>query len=198
MPRRALRVLWLAGLALAGVVAGHAIAYTIALPDPEARSALLATTGHGYWRAAVAAGLSAGLCSAAAFLAHRARDAARSSVSASGLPPWLAPRLAAVQIGLFVAIELAERLGAGSPLHGLVSHGLLWRGVLGQVLVAAVATLILRWLAHLAEFVGRLVAGGRRPHRRLVRFPRPASDAPASGSDWAALGARAPPVLRVS
>ncbi len=44
---------WIAALALSGVVAGHAVAYYLAVPGAGQRNALLARSGHSHWSIAV-------------------------------------------------------------------------------------------------------------------------------------------------
>ena len=71
--RRVAHRLPLTGVAVAGAVVGHMVAYVLAVPAPTERVALLGATGHAYWTAAIAAALVLGLTSLAATLGRRFR-----------------------------------------------------------------------------------------------------------------------------
>ena len=58
-PRTADR-LPLTGVAVAGAVVGHMVAYLLAVPEPTVRVALLGATGHAYWTQAIAAAACSG------------------------------------------------------------------------------------------------------------------------------------------
>ena len=169
--------LLLAGMALGGVVAGHAVAYIAAIPSPAARHHVLAETGHGYWRVAVAAALGASLFAAGSIALRHARAGAEGRARRADVCRWLAPRLAAVQILLFLAAEATERVVAGVPLAECLHEGLLLWGPLAQVLVALLATVLLGWLARAAALVGRLLARPPRPVLEVRQLPRPVVDA---------------------
>src|SRR2546421_4616044 len=64
---RGSRLRILLGVAMAGVVVGHSLAYFAALPNASARAELLARTGHSYWTGAVLLALAV---SAVAFARH--------------------------------------------------------------------------------------------------------------------------------
>ena len=74
---RASRLRILLGVAMAGVVVGHSLAYFTALPNAGARAELLARTGHSYWTGAVLLALAV---SAVAFARH-IRDHVRSPLT---------------------------------------------------------------------------------------------------------------------
>ncbi len=126
------------GLALAGLVGGHALGYLIAVPDAHHRAALLVGTGHAYlpsasW-AAVVCGLAALVAGVASGYFNRGpgraewRSVARSVVS--------------MQAGAFVLVEVVERLASGSSLTTL-SPSLLLVGIAVQVLVGLVVAVVL-------------------------------------------------------
>src|SRR5829696_9425508 len=71
------RRLPLAGAAVAGAVAGHGLAYALAVPAPGRRLAVLAGSGHAYWSAAIAAAIVLGLASLGATLARSFRAGLR-------------------------------------------------------------------------------------------------------------------------
>src|SRR5215211_2412445 len=72
------RRLPLAGAAVAGAVAGHGLAYALAVPEPGRRLAVLAGSGHTYWSAAIAAAIVLGLASLGATLARHFRAGLRT------------------------------------------------------------------------------------------------------------------------
>lgn len=126
----------------AGTLAGHAIAYAaVSSRDP---SELLAATGHRYLPVALVLVALVALAGTIVFVAGRLRDAAEVSLVAPAR--WLAVR----QVGLFVAVEFAERAISGAPLTAVNARGLLLWGVAAQVVVAALAALILRLLVRAA------------------------------------------------
>jgi hypothetical protein len=168
--------LLLAGMALGGVVAGHAVAYLAAIPSPAARHHVLAETGHGYWRVAVAAALGASLFAAGSVALRHVRAGAEGRARRADVCRWLAPRLAAVQVLVFLAAEATERVVAGVPLAEFLHEGLLLWGLVAQLLVALLATVVLGWLARAAVLVGRLLARPPRPARAVRQLPRPVVD----------------------
>jgi hypothetical protein len=166
--RRSARHLWLVATAWTGVVLGHAITYVLTVPQAAPRDALLASTGHSYWSAAVAAAIVLGLGSAAWDAARnflRGLDGGRKAAGRDTLA-GLALRLALLQSGIFVVQETLERLQAGSPLHGLVAQHILLVGIPLQILVALVGAALLVWLGRAAEAAGRIL--------RSTPIPRPA------------------------
>src|SRR5213083_2286297 len=79
--RRVAQRLPLTGVAVAGAVVGHMVAYVLAVPSPKVRVALLGTTGHAYWTAAIAAATVLGLASLATTLERRFRAGLASAPS---------------------------------------------------------------------------------------------------------------------
>jgi hypothetical protein len=59
--RRVADRLPLTGVAVAGAVIGHTLAYVVAVPHPGARLVLLVTTGHTYWSTAITVAVVCGL-----------------------------------------------------------------------------------------------------------------------------------------
>ena len=98
--RGMVRRLPLAGAADTGAVVGHTIAYALAAPGPGQRLALLLTSGHAYWSAAVAAAIVLGLASLGATLASHFRAGLRPGRHRAGEPfGRLGGRLALLQVG---------------------------------------------------------------------------------------------------
>lgn len=131
------RLISFGGLALAGLVGGHALGYAIALPDPLHRAAVIAETGHGYlpsvsW-SAVVCGLAALIAGVAAGYLH---------VGSSETLRRTGGRVVFMQITAFVLIEIVERLASGASL-GTLSPSLLVVGATVQLLVGLVVALLL-------------------------------------------------------
>jgi hypothetical protein len=169
-PRR----LMLACTAAAGIVAAHALDYLVVLPDDHLRRRTLALSGHGYLPRAVVIAISgailAALAAAALGLARgRGRD----------IPPLdyasAATRIAALQVGGFLTLEIVERLATGSRF-GHHSPALIAVGVGLQVFFSFVGALILRIVSCAAEAVARALAP-RPPARAPARLePTPRAD----------------------
>jgi hypothetical protein len=189
------RRLPLAGAAVAGAVAGHGLAYAVAVPQPGPRLALLAGSGHQYWSAAIAAAIVLGLGSLGTTLARSFRAGLRPGGRPAGEPLGrLAARLALLQVTIYLVQELIERLAAGVPLWGPVDGRLLLVGVGVQLLVAAVLALGLAWAGRVAEVAGRALRRrlAARPDLRPAR-PRPTAWVRPAILLAAGLGGRAPP-----
>jgi hypothetical protein len=193
--RRLAHRLPLTGVAVAGAVAGHMVAYVLAVPSPTVRVALLGATGHAYWTAAIAAAVVLGLASLAATLARRFRAGLGRTRPETGLSVGrLAAHLAGFQIAIYLVQETLERLEAGIPARALLDGRLLVTGVIVQTAIALVLAVLLTLAGRAAEAVGRAL---RRPARRQVRTGPLglAAEAVAWPSRLlaAGLGSRAPP-----
>jgi hypothetical protein len=187
----------LLGVAMAGVVVGHSLAYFTALPNASARAELLARTGHSYWHGAVLLALAV---SAVAFARH-IRDHVHFSLTEGAGQSYLlvASWLAVVQVSAYVIIELTERLASGYPLQQTFHSFLPLIGIGVQVLVACASTLLLRLLAKAAGALGRALAP-RLPASPSPRLWAPAGDPHALAQRllWAACRGRAPPPCRLA
>ena len=161
---------WILGAALAGVIAGHPLAYTIVAPHHGERAGLLALTGHSYWGLAVLAGLVLGLASLGVVVTRHLR-AGLYGASAT-LPGYLglAMRLSCLQVGIFTAIEALERVSAGQPLSTLMDADLLPVGLAVQLLIALVSSGLLRWRARAAEVLGSALKVASVPDPGVVAF----------------------------
>ena len=151
--RRSFRGFPVFGLAAAGVVLGHWLAYRILVPSEPARAQLLVATGHGYWVDVVRLAVACGLAGVGTlFVRHlAARDPEpRASFDAYAR---LTFRLAALQMVTFTAMESAERIVNHVPLAGLYTHHLFVMGLAVQFLVACCGALVLVGLSRAA---GRL------------------------------------------
>jgi hypothetical protein len=192
--RRPLRGFSLGGTAVAGVVVGHWLAYTIAVPDPRVRVEVLAETGHGYWVLAVKAAVVLGITAIVTFTLRRSYE--RAGGETSGPEPFssLVSRLAILQVLAFGAMEVTERVAAGVPVGSLLSHHVFALGVAVQLLVACAGAVMLRWFGRTAERICDLVLSIRLGRIGGARSPVPTDRvflpaAPLAG----AAGLRGPP-----
>lgn len=146
----------LLALTVAGVVAGHCIAYIL---DPAQAHA--AADHHRYWPIATMIGVAAGLAGTVWLLVPHVQ---RGGIPRPRVLP-VATRLAVLQIGLFLAIEMAERaVGGGEPM-ALVGTSLAWIGAAVQVAVALVVAVMARALVEMAEALGQSLRGSRAATR---------------------------------
>jgi len=137
---RLLRAGVVALIAPAGVMIGHALTYLLAVPDPAERAAVMAASGHQWWKLGTVVGpalAAAGLVVLIIAILRRPPDGGRFRRE---LGRWLLPRLAAGQLSLFLVIETAERAFVGDPVSGDLYHEIIEHGVLAQTVVALVVT----------------------------------------------------------
>jgi hypothetical protein len=154
----------LTGVAVAGAVVGHMVAYVLAVPSPTVRVALLGATGHAYWTAAIAAASVLGLASLAATLRRRFRAGLLAShpLPADRLGR-VAGQLAGFQLAIYLVQETLERLEVGIPAHALLDGRLLVTGVVVQSAIALVLAVLLTVVGRAAEAAGRALRP--RPRR---------------------------------
>jgi hypothetical protein len=163
--RRVAHRLPLTGVAVAGAVVGHMVAYVLAVPSPTVRVALLGATGHAYWTAAIAAAVVLGLASLAATLGRRFRAGLVSGPPQPGEHlARVAAQLAGFQVAIYLVQETLERLEVGIPAHTLLDGRLLVTGVVVQMAIAVVLAVLLTVVGRVAEAVGRAL----RPRPRRV------------------------------
>jgi len=118
----------LAGAGVAGAVAGHTLAYALYVPDPGTRPVVLASSGHTYWSAAVAAAMVLGLASIGATVSSHFRAGLEPGRLRADEPfARLAVRLALLQMTIYLVQEALERLAVGVPLNDAIDHRLLLR-----------------------------------------------------------------------
>jgi Flp pilus assembly pilin Flp len=142
-------------VAVGGVLAGHWLTYLVVRPDHHDRATLLDSTGHWYLAAAVELALLLALVAAAVVFLGR--------LSGGGDIPSLGSmvrRLAAFQLGAFVALEVVERAVAGA-FDGLIAVCLV--GAVMQLVVATTSAWLLRSLARAAESVASVLGRALRP-----------------------------------
>jgi hypothetical protein len=157
---------------VAAAVSGHAIVHLVAVLSPATQHTALAHTGHLQWPVAAVVALVASLYAAGSMALRCSWAGAGGRTLGADICGWLALRLAAAQLLLYMAGEAMEPVVAGVPLADLLHQGLLLWGFLAQLLVALLATLLLGWLARTAALVGRLMAGPPRLAPEVRRLPR--------------------------
>jgi hypothetical protein len=156
--------LCLGGVAAAGVVVAHVLAYALASPDASAHAELLEETGHELWPLTTAAATGAVAAALLGFVSERVQHAQRGFVSERvrraqrGSPRARlfvhgAPRLALLQSLGFVALEALERLLSGGEVAHLLSEPAVVIGLLLQVGVAVAAVGLLAFLARTIEIL---------------------------------------------
>lgn len=167
------RVAILAGLAVAGAQAGHLIAYQVRFG--AAAQQLQSSGAHAYFPTGVktALGLAALALLMSLLLIAVARAAARGvrvrTVESPSYLNLLAP-LFTVQLGLFVAQEVAEAVIAGTPVASAAAL-MLW-GTIGQLPAAALLAAALRRLwSRVEEAVGQLRAVAQAWRPMVVSAP---------------------------
>lgn len=146
-------------LALGGIVAGHALAYTLAYPIRAVRDAHLEQTGHDGFPLLLLAGL---LGSGAAILWLGVRSIRRSPSSPG------AGALLGLQVPAFAFLELAER---GFDVAAFGRDPAVVLGVLLQVVFAVVIAAIARGAVAVGRLLGRLAPRPARAPRPIVPPP---------------------------
>jgi len=147
------------------------LAYALAVPEGAARLALLLTTGHAYWSAAIAAGLVLGFVSLATTLLRHFRAGLLADRPRPDLPfGRLAAQLAGFQVAIYLVQEVLERVAVGAPLASFLEARLLGVGVVVQVAIAICLAILLRTVGAAAEAAGRAL---RQPLRRPAATTRP-------------------------
>ena len=190
------RRLPLAGAGVAGGVAGHTLAYALYVPDPGTRLAVLASSGHTYWSAAVAAAMVLGLVSIGTTVLSRFRAGLEPGHLGAGEPlARLAVRLTLLQMTIYLVQEALERLAVGVPLNDAVDGRLVLSGVVIQILVAVALAVLVTWVGRVAEVAGQAWRRRRRIRSEsLVARPRPAARVRPVLLLVPGLGGRAPPL----
>jgi len=192
--RRVAHRLPLTGVAVAGAVVGHMVAYVLAVPSPTVRVVLLGATGHAYWTAAIAAASVLGLAS----LATTVRRRFRAGLLAGHPQPgdrlgWVAGQLAGFQVAIYLVQETLERLEVGLPAHALLDRRLLVTGVAVQSVIALALAVLVTLAGRAAEAVGRALRWSPRHPEPIGRPLLALVGAWPSRLLAAGLGSRAPP-----
>ena len=164
-PRRLFSGAPTAGVAAAGVMVGHWLAYSVAFPQPQVRQAILIASGHGYWQTAVrlVVVLAVAALGVVVFRLIGDRDAIEADRTLAFAT--LVRRLILLQVAGFSAMEISERVVAGAPVTPMFSHALFAIGLLVQVVVAIVGALVLLSFARTVVATLRIL---RRPIARRL------------------------------
>jgi hypothetical protein len=193
--RRVLRGLPVFSAVVAGVLGGHWAAYALSF-DQGRRHEALASSGHAYLPLAAKFSVVLVLAAAGAVLLRHLDSARTGGPTRDADPFGLAARLCTLQLALFAAMEVTERLAASAPLEGLLHDHLLLLGVVTQLVCAAIGALALLLLHRAAA---RLVAEMRfrfrapRPDRLHGMLPARSQAIPAPLLLAGAGGLRGPP-----
>jgi hypothetical protein len=170
--------LWMGGIASAGVVLAHWLAYVLATPSALDRHELLQRTGHGAWAYVVALAVGVLVATVAGGLRERLRRG--RSYAPTAAVAWA--RLLAYQSLLFVALEAVERIVSGGTPLTLATEPVILIGLGIQVIVAGIGALALVGLDRAADALVRRLhtrhrvrsrSPRRRLDRRVILFSRP-------------------------
>jgi hypothetical protein len=179
------------GVATVGILAGHWLTYVLDVPHAQTRATELARTGHGYLPIA---GQLATVCMAFTLASLFLDRVTRPRAGRAPTTTALVARLAALQTGAFVAMELTERAVAGAGFADLLHGGLLPLGIALQLALAVVGAILLRLVLRAADLVAAAApARSALPDPASLTFGIPASPAHARSSVGGAVAARAPP-----
>lgn len=174
----------LAGVAMGGALLAHVLAYALVFADAAERRAHLAATGHGAF-APLAMPAVAMAGTALVVLGVRAT---RPEPLPGGLR--VAARLAAMQLAMFLLVEVAER---GFDLATAVGDPAVRVGLVLQCVVAAILAVVLGLYVRAV----RMVAWGRRVRPASPRHPfgpPVAERGPFARTGWSSASRRGPPL----
>jgi hypothetical protein len=158
----------IAGLAAAGAVATHEVAFRIGEPDPHARLELLQRTGHSYWALIVALGVAALVFGGFRFVSGMWAGTQRGpGLVATSI------RLAVLQVVGFAALEAVERGLSGGGVGHMLNENVFLIGIALQLVTALIGALL---LVLLGRAVAAIASALRRPVRRATNptLTRPA------------------------
>jgi hypothetical protein len=180
------------GVASGGLLLGHWLVYLIVRPDASVRGVLLAGTGHAYLGAVDRIVLVASLAAFATAFLGRITRAEYLDVSLGSMTA----RLAGLQVSAFVAMEIAERLAAGSSEGPLLHGPILPAGIVVQTGIAALGAVLIHLVREAADRAESLLGASPRLPRPASFWPSPPSSArPAHVAVPVAVG-RGPPSSR--
>jgi hypothetical protein len=175
-------------MATGAVVLGHQIAYLLAVPSGAERSSVLAGTGHAYLatttRLALLLAVAAGGGLFLRSLTRPGEEPARVALFRC---------LALVQAGMFVAMEVAERLATGAPIAGVFSHGILFLGIAVQLLLAYGLAVVVKLLSRANDVAARLGTASLPRPRPVITVPSQAGPFVPNDLHRGVAAPRAPP-----
>jgi hypothetical protein len=175
-------------MATGAVVLGHQIAYLLAVPSGTERSFVLAGTGHAYLPTTTRLALLLAVAAAGGLflrsLTRPAEEPARGPLFRS---------LALAQAGMFVAMEIAERLATGAPIAGVFTHGILFLGIAVQLLLAFGLAAVVKLLFRAHEAAAGIGATSLPRPRPVITFPAQADPFVPNDLHRGVAAPRAPP-----
>jgi hypothetical protein len=145
-------------VAVGGVLAGHWLTYLVVAPIAASRVAILHETGHAYIGMANDFALVAALAGMATMFVGQLTNPAPA-----GLLEGITGRVVRFQVSAFVALEVLERLTAGSPLAELIHTGILPIGIAAQVGIGYLAARAIRSLMRTADRVAEALGRAAVP-----------------------------------
>ena len=125
-------------LALAGLLAGHAISFFVVAPDPHERAELLAVTGHSQHGAFATLALAAAVAGLIGIVMQRVRSRCETAPGVSRTR--VATLLWAAQTAGFVLLETWERGHGVAGVLDLAGEPAFLIGLLAQLAVALAGT----------------------------------------------------------
>lgn len=183
--------LWLALLALGGLLAGHLASYFVVAPDAHERAELLAVTGHAAHGPFATLALAASFAALIGIFSQRLR--ARRDRGALALSrPRLAAVLWTVQTAGFVALEAWERGHGPAGVVELLGEPAFVAGLVAQLVVALVATAVVLLVRATADAILRLLVRRDDAVAAVVPFAR-TEPRPRTSVARAAWNLRGPP-----
>jgi hypothetical protein len=176
-------------IAVGGVLVGHWLTYMAVAPIAGSRTTILHQTGHSYLGLANDLALVAVLAAMASmFIAQL------TTPEPAGYLLGITGRVVRFQVCAFIALEVLERVTAGSPLSELIRSGILPIGIAAQLAIGFLAAFAIRWLLRTADRVAAALGRAGTPARRDL--PRPLLPEPVFVPDFrqlSAAGVRGPP-----
>ncbi len=152
-----------AAVAVGGVLIGHWLTYLAVAPIAGSRATILHQTGHSYL------GLANDLALVAALAAMASMFIAQlTTPEPAGHLLGITGRVVRFQVCAFIALEVLERVTAGSPLSELIRSGILPIGVAAQLAIGFLAAFAIRWLLRTADRVATALGRAAVPARRDV------------------------------
>lgn len=137
----------LIALASAGTILGHLLAYAATEPDHARRAHLLAETGHHHFSLWTTAAFAVLVAALAHFAFTRSRETSRAEPLT--VARFSFTRLMAMQLLLFVGLEVTERALAGGDLTPVLSE----RPVLVGLALQIVSALFVSWKLYVVSRV---------------------------------------------
>lgn len=159
---------WLFGLSATGVIASHALAYRLAVPEAHARSQTLASSGHGYWGYLVVLALAALAFGLGTFAARRTKSHDLTWSGVTKLYSFTFARLIVFQALAFMVVEGAERSISGGSIIELLTEPAIAVGLIVQVFVACLGALLFVAFASVVEAIKGRTSSAPESRSRTV------------------------------